>query len=106
MAEKYLRGWSHFVSGGASGRLGRCDTIRLQMFDGGGPLVAQVQEQDVAEFAAGAATQRLQDGLVLTHGFSPALALAGKIGGVADPADPSGKVGVGALERRVARGFD
>src|SRR6266850_7116772 len=99
MAEEYLRGWSRFASKGASGWLGCGDTIRFQMFDGGGPLVAQVQEQEVAEFAAGAATQRLQDGLVLTHGFSPALALAGKIGGVADPADPARKIGVSAQQR-------
>ena len=39
------------------------------MFDGGSPLVAEVFEQDVAEFAARAAAQRVQDSLVLTHRF-------------------------------------
>src|SRR5258708_6730239 len=68
----------------------------LQVLDGGGALVAQMDEQDVAELAAGAATQRVQDGFVLPHRFTPALPLAGKIRGVANPADPPGEVGVSA----------
>lgn len=53
--------------GGASPDLG-VDAV-FQMFDRGRPLVAQMYKQDVAEFAAGAATQRVQDGLVFAHGF-------------------------------------
>src|SRR5438132_12402709 len=90
----------------SSGPLGHGRPGRAQMFDRSPPLVAQVVEQDVAEFAAGAATQRLQDGLVLAHGLTPSLALAGKIGGVANTPDPSCEVGVGALEHCVARGLD
>src|SRR5258707_293689 len=62
-------------------------------------------EQNVAEFRAGAAAQRLQDGFMLTHRLAPAVALAGKIGGIAHPAYPSGEVGVSAKQRRVARRF-
>src|SRR3981189_3885885 len=68
----------------------------LQMLDGGGPLVAQMHEQDVAQLAAGPATQRVQDGLMLAHRLTPALSLAGKIRGVANPANPSGQAGAGA----------
>ena len=88
------------------GQIARFEVAGLEMFDGGDPLVAQMREQDVAEFAAGAAAQRLQDGLVFAHRFPPTLALAGKIGGVAHPPDSPGEVRVGALECRVARGFD
>src|ERR1700758_204488 len=80
----------------ASGRLGRA-----QMLDGGGPLVAQMSEQDVAELASGAAAQRLQDGLVLAHRFAPALALAGKIGGITHAANAAGEIGVSGLQRVV-----
>ena len=96
--------WPRISNFQASSECGRL--ARLQMLDRGGPLVAQMDEQDVAEFAAGAAAQRIQDGLVLAHGFAPSLPLAGEIGGVAHPPDPSGEIGVGAEQRRVARGFD
>src|ERR1700730_1362722 len=89
-----------------SSRFGRCRDTLVQVLNCGGPLVAQMLEQDVAEFAAGSATQRLQDGLVFAHRLTPALPLAGKIGGVANPANPPGEIGISALERRVARGFD
>src|SRR6202166_1109615 len=90
---------------GRSGWLGRGRRAFVQVFDGRGPLVAQVPEQDIAELAAGTAAQRVQDGLVLAHRLAPALPLAGEIGGVADPADPSREAGVSAPERRVARGL-
>src|SRR5580692_11146256 len=89
-----------------SGRFGSRHAARLQMLDRSGSLVAQVPEQDVAEFASRAATQRVQDRLVFAHRFTPALALAGEIGGIAYPANPPRKVCVRALERRIARGFD
>src|SRR6185437_10522788 len=63
-------------------------------------------EQDVGEFAARAAAQRLQDRLVLAHGLAPALALAGEIGGVADAADASGEAGEGRKQGGVARSLD
>src|SRR5450432_1074111 len=89
-----------------SGRLGRRRGAFPQMLDRGSPLVAQMLEQDVTELVAGATTQRLQDGFMFTHRFAPAVALAGKIGGVANPANPSREVGIGALQRRVARSLD
>src|SRR6202012_3986286 len=64
-----------------SSRLRYGRRVHLQVLDGGGPLVAQMNEQDVAEFAAGAAAQRFQDGLMLAHRFAPSLALAGEVGG-------------------------
>lgn len=76
------------------------------MFNGSRPLVAQMHEQDVAELTAGAPPQRVQNGFVFAHRFSPPLSLARKIGRVANPANPSGEVGVSAPQRRVARGFD
>src|SRR5258708_30964895 len=78
----------------------------LQMFDGSSPLVAQMYKQNVAEFATSAATQCVQDGFVFAHGFPPPLALAGKIGGVADPANAAGEVGVSVSPRCVARRLD
>ena len=71
---------------------------RGQMFNGGGSLVAQVLEQDVAQLASGAAAQRIQDRFVLAHGLAPALPLAREIGGIADAADPAGKTGVGRVQ--------
>src|SRR5665647_76233 len=67
----------------------------FQMLHRGGPLVAQMPEQDVAELAAGATTQRVQDGFVFAHRFAPAVTLAGKIGGIANPANSPGEVGIG-----------
>ena len=79
------------------------DYVR-QMLDRRRALVAQMREQDVGQFAAGAPAQRLQDRLVLAHGLAPALALAGEIGGVADAADAPGKARIGrASGRRCAR---
>src|ERR1700722_1627638 len=78
----------------------------LEMLDCVVSLVAQMREQDVAELAAGAAAQRIQNGFVLAHRFAPALALAGEIGGGAHPPDPSGEVRIGAGQRRIAGGFD
>src|SRR6266478_3186858 len=43
---------------------------------------------------------------MFAHGFAPSLALAGKIGGVANPANAPGEVGVSALQRRVPRSLD
>ena len=54
-----------------------------------------MREQDVGKFAAGAAAQRLQNGLVLTHGFAPSFAFTGKVGRVAYAPDAPGEVGVG-----------
>src|SRR6266481_9266218 len=94
---------ARLVSGALSGLDG--DSV-LQMFDGSSPLVAQMYKQNVAEFATSTATQCVQDGLVFAHGFPPPLALAGKIGGVADATNAAGEVGVSASQRCVARGFD
>src|SRR6202021_3995355 len=90
----------------ASGRLGRGLAIGLEVLGRSGLLVAQVLEQNVREFVAGAAAQRLQDRLVFPHGLAPALALAGEIGGIAHAADASGEVRVSRLQRLVARGLD
>src|SRR5262245_37252796 len=76
------------------------------MLDSGGSLVAQMLEQDVGKLAAGAAAQRIQDRLVLAHGLTPALPLAGEIGGVADAADPACKAGIGSAQGLVARSRD
>ena len=72
------------------------------MFDGSRPLLAQMSEQNIAEFVAGAAAQGVQDGLVLAHSLAPALTLAGEVGGVTDPANPTGKTAVGRQQRRIA----
>src|SRR2546421_12675141 len=85
--------------GGGSGT-----SCRGQMFNGGGSLVAQVLEQDVAELASGAAAQRIQDRFVLAHGLAPALPLAREIGGITDASDPAGKTGVGRVQGLVACG--
>src|SRR5450631_4610843 len=50
--------------------------------------------------------RRVQDHLVFAHRFTPALALAGEIGGVAHPTDSSGETSVSVAQRRVARGLD
>src|SRR5262245_12082735 len=65
-----------------------------EMLDRGSTLVAQMVEQDVAQLASGAPAQRIEDRLMLAHRLSPALPLARKIGGIAHPADPPGKIGV------------
>src|ERR1700722_13447089 len=90
----------------ASRRLGCYLVGGFEVLDGSLPLVAQVLEQDVRELAAGAAAQRLQDRLMLAHRLTPALALAGEIGGIAHAADSPRKVGVGRFQRFVARGLD
>src|SRR2546423_4074411 len=82
------------------GKLAACGSgcsgtsCRGQMFNGGGSLVAQVLEQDVAELACGAAAQRIQDRFVLAHRLAPALPLAREIGGIADAAGPARKTGI------------
>src|SRR6202161_4738777 len=86
--------------------LGSRHPTRLEVLDRRGPLVAQVLEQDVRKFAAGAAAQRFQDRLVLPPGLAPALALAGEIGGIADAADTPRNVRVSRLQRLVAGGLD
>src|ERR1700689_2646497 len=86
--------------------LGSRHPTRLEVLDRRGPLVAQVLEQDVREFVAGAAAQRFQDRLVLAHGLAPALALAGEIGGIAHPANAPRNVRVSVFKRLIARGLD
>src|SRR3981081_1712572 len=76
------------------------------MLDRGGLLVAQMVEEDVAELAACAPSQRIQDHFMLAHRFAPALAFAGKIGGVANPAYPPGEVGISRQQYSVAGGLD
>ena len=76
------------------------------MLDRGGALVAQMVEQDVRELAARPPPQRVEDHFMLAHRFAPALALAGKIGGIADAPDPAGEIGVSRQQGSVARGLD
>src|SRR5262245_24269430 len=97
-----------FIIGKLAARSGCRGSIpsRSQMLDSGGSLVAQMLEQDVGEFAAGAAAERIQDRLVLAHGLAPALPLAGEIGGVADTADPPGETGIGGAQGLITCGRD
>src|SRR5882757_8427039 len=76
------------------------------MVDRGSSLVAQMLEEDVAEFAACSSPQRLEDHFVLAHRLAPALALAGKISGIADAAYPAGEIGVSRQQCSVAGRFD
>src|SRR3982074_3909493 len=76
------------------------------MLDRGGLLVAQMVEEDVADFSACAPSQRIQDHFMLAHRFAPALAFAGKIGGVANPAYPPGEVGISRQQYSVAGRLD
>src|SRR5882672_2642495 len=85
----------------ARGRAGGGSAVG-EVFDGSRPLLAQMSEQNIAEFVAGAAAQGVQDGLVLAHSLAPALALAGEVGGVTDSANPTGKTAVGSQQRRIA----
>src|SRR4030088_2184762 len=76
------------------------------MLDRGGLLVAQMVEEDVAELAACAPSQRIQDHFMLAHRFAPALAFAGKIGGIANTAYPAGEVGISRQQCSVAGCLD
>src|SRR5258707_8859276 len=78
----------------------------MEVSNRGEPLVAQVAKQDVAQFGPRAPAQRLQDGLMFTHRFAPALPLAGKIGGIANSTNSAGEIGVGLTQRDVARRVD
>ncbi len=49
----------------------RCSTAAVR-------LLRKCGEQDVGKFAAGAAAQRFQDGLVLAHGFAPSARVCGR----------------------------
>src|ERR1700737_966599 len=90
------------VSGSRRNGRGEGSIRFAQMFDRGGPLVAQMVEQDVAELTARPPPQSLEDHFMLAHRFAPALAFAGKIGRVANAADPAGEVGIGREQGRVA----
>src|SRR3954471_5110968 len=83
-------------------RIGRGLSAFIQMADGGGPLVAQMLEQDIAKLAAGTAAERVQDGLVFAHRFPPTVSLPGKIGRITHPANSSGEVRVKTQQRRAA----
>src|SRR3984893_6302604 len=76
------------------------------MLDRGGPLVAQMVEEDVAKLAACPPPQRVEDHFMLAHRFAPALAFAGKIGGIADTAYPAGEIGISRQQCSVARRLD
>ena len=50
-------------------------------------LVAEVFEQDIAQFISGAPPERIEDHFMLPHRFSPSVALGGEVGGVAKALD-------------------
>src|ERR1700737_4618363 len=77
-----------------------------QMRDRGGSLVAQVLEEDVAKLAARPPPQRVEDHFMLAHRLAPALALAGKISGIADAAYSAGDIGISRQQCSVAGRLD
>lgn len=61
-----------------------------QLFDGGGLLVPEVMEKNVAQFGAVTPPKSIEDRLVFAHRFTPTIALTSEVSRVTDSTDSRG----------------